>query len=186
MKLRTLTLSIAVALANVGFVSLAHADSASASFTDVIGSGSVSDITATFTLNADGSIGATASSTNGGLVGFAFSSSGNAHYVSQDFSSDASDTSWGTGFGSFSSGWVTNSWPATATSVDWTIGSAGQFSSVSQLFAANGNGYELFAYTNSGTQYGGNAVSAVPEPSTYAMLFAGLACVGWMARRRRS
>jgi von Willebrand factor type A domain/PEP-CTERM motif len=32
---------------------------------------------------------------------------------------------------------------------------------------------------------GGDPVPAIPEPSTYALMLAGLAGVGWMARRRR-
>ena len=57
-------------------------------------------------------------------------------------------------------------------------------------FTLAGGAYTLTLIgTNSASSgsYGGNvAVTAVPEPATYAMLFAGLGIVGFAARRRRS
>ena len=56
------------------------------------------------------------------------------------------------------------------------------------------DGYATFSFHNLGGDLRGalldnvsvsDAVSAVPEPETYAMLLAGLATVGGMARRRR-
>lgn len=47
----------------------------------------------------------------------------------------------------------------------------------------------LFTVLNSTASFNGSTVTittAVPEPSTYAMLFAGLAAVGFMARRRKA
>ena len=35
-------------------------------------------------------------------------------------------------------------------------------------------------------QYVGTAVAPIPEPGTYALMFSGLAAVGFMARRRRT
>ncbi|MDR9838526.1 PEP-CTERM sorting domain-containing protein [Herbaspirillum huttiense] len=61
----------------------------------------------------------------------------------------------------------------------------------SGTFAINwkNNGGQIPAFSNV-TLFTSNAalrnVAAVPEPSAYAMLLAGLAVVGWMAMRRRS
>ncbi len=74
------------------------------------------------------------------------------------------------------------------------------FSSWSNFGANSGfnNGVNLLDfYVTNWQQNGGNplglrveftdaTVAAVPEPSSYAMLLAGLGLVGWMARRRRS
>lgn len=61
-------------------------------------------------------------------------------------------------------------------------------------FAPGGNVYAgtTSTYGTSGTMrfdqvtFNGTAVSAVPEPTTYAMLLAGLGCVGFIARRRKA
>jgi hypothetical protein len=38
----------------------------------------------------------------------------------------------------------------------------------------------------SGHDYSSNAVGAVPEPSTWAMMILGFACLGFMAYRRKN
>jgi len=61
-------------------------------------------------------------------------------------------------------------------------------------FAPGGNVYAgtTSTYAPGGTMrfdqvtFNGTAVSAVPEPTTYAMLLAGLGCVGFIARRRKA
>ena len=56
---------------------------------------------------------------------------------------------------------------------------------------ANGNLFDLGRNAAippglSGLSVRFSAVSAIPEPSTYALMFGGLGLVGWMARRRRA
>ena len=38
---------------------------------------------------------------------------------------------------------------------------------------------------NGAGSYGGSITAAVPEPQTYALLLAGLAAIGFAARRKR-
>lgn len=79
--------------------------------------------------------------------------------------------------------------------IDWTT--AGNVGSYFQGVASGvflGTGSHLFeiaitkgaeGYTTGGAWATFSAVSAVPEPATYGMLGAGLAVVGFMARRRK-
>ena len=62
---------------------------------------------------------------------------------------------------------------------NYTTGSGLGSNTVRGVYAA---GSTIYAATNGGLSVG---VVAVPEPSTYAMALAGLACGGYLVRRRR-
>ena len=105
---------------------------------------------------------------------------------------------WVTGMGSLSGGstfvsreysitWG-QAWDVEVGLLAWAYGSADS----SFLGSARLTGFELFDAQHapvatfdisalSGTDY----INAVPEPQTWAMLLAGLVCVGGVARRRR-
>ena len=89
----------------------------------------------------------------------------------------------GLSFG-FGNGWIAA--PALA------VNNSGdnQWSQVSYNFVASSGTTTLsFMATGSNDSYGSSldnvSVAAVPEPSTYALMFGGLAAVGFIARRRR-
>jgi hypothetical protein len=72
----------------------------------------------------------------------------------------------------------------------FSLASADPFSSHSLSFSPVTAGSYSFGYQNLGGHTIGIlldnvAVTAVPEPETYAMVFAGLGLVGWMAGRRK-
>ena len=79
----------------------------------------------------------------------------------------------------------------TGTSYDLASGSASFLGSAATLLQAKtwldnlglGVGQEIRVLTSTGHQ---DVIIAVPEPETYALFMAGLAAVGFMARRRKS
>ena len=62
---------------------------------------------------------------------------------------------------------------------NYTTGNGLANNGVNGVYAA---GSTIYAATNGGLSVG---IQAVPEPSTYALALAGLACGGWHLRRRR-
>ena len=123
---------------------------------------------------------------NGGRVGYRVTSTtlGNTQRGIYDAHADVGDFSLDAGHywlrwsltGSLSSG------PWQPPTSDSRIGNAAQATLLTDFATLSdtgtGNGVEL-PFTLNGT------VSAVPEPETYAMLLAGLAMVGGLARRRK-
>jgi len=85
---------------------------------------------------------------------------------------------------SFGNGWIAAPGLAVNNSGD------NQWSQVNYSFVASSGTTALsFMATGSSDSYGTSldnvSVAAVPEPSTYALMFGGLAAIGFIARRRR-
>ncbi len=71
------------------------------------------------------------------------------------------------------------------TSVTWVLGDPGQFTSVSQLFTPNTQGYEVFAITTeAGTEYAGT-VAPVPIPAALGLMISALGGLVPFARKGR-
>ena len=184
---------------------VAHADSATATFLQgfpfpAAAPGAI----ASFSLNDDGTIAASVTSLYGAIGAFKFNSP--TPQISSQFSvpglinDPVLNGGFTAGFGWFNSGWQyqTSSTPG-VTSVSWTIGQAGSFSSVADAFVRNYNsgqsGWALWVILEEGSVNAGQVsewaaniemAPAVPEASTTAMLLAGLAVLRMVTTRRRN
>jgi hypothetical protein len=171
----------------LGMSRIAVAQELIATFDTAIGSGPTPGATASLTLNADGTIAATATSLSTlQLVGFGVDSF--FQYSSHDFSaSDVTSSGWGTSFGGFATGWTSS---FGVESMTWLIGSPGTFASTFDILNGSGSDFDAFIFARdpvSGafTEYAANftTVAAIPEPETYALFMAGMVAVA-IARKR--
>lgn len=181
---------LVASLCGLSFAAPAHADSLSGNFLIKNGGASASGGSVSFSLNGNGTIAASLISFDGGIQGFGFDSP--IGYPESGFSVSISNASgWSDMYGGHYSGFSCGSEPGghCGTSVSWTIGNAGDFSSVWQAISGPYSSYDFFLYTlptNGSNQWAANAVAAVPEPETYAMLLAGLGLLGLARRRKRN
>jgi hypothetical protein len=190
MRIRMLG-SVAAVASCLFLIAPAHADSLFGDFTIKNGAASASGGQVTFNLNGDGTIAASLSSLDGGIVGFGFDSIA-FDLPESNFSFPPTNAfGWADMYGGQRSGFAcygSSGLDNCGTNVTWTIGNAGDFSSVSQALGGGNSTTDFFLYTaDQGNQWGANAVAGapVPEPETYAMMLAGLGLLGFVARRRK-
>ena len=138
----------------------------------------------TLSLNADGTIGASVTSTIGSISGIGIDS-GDGLIDQSDWSpfDPSNEAGWGTTFGVLSTGFGCYGPCTVSSDWSWTIGTAGQFSSVTDILGGGESPFDFYMTTLGGGRFANASLVSVPEPATALLLGVGL--VGVAFRRRK-
>ncbi len=182
MRLKTILAAASMALA-LG-TGAAKADVVIGNFNIENGSPQISAGTITFTLNGNGTIGASVT-VGGNIIGIGFDSAV-SNLPESGFTPTAPDNpfGWTDMYGLQASGFLCT---ACGSTESWTIGNPGDFTSALQAISGNNSAYDFFLFDGS-NQWAGDGVlqRGVPEPTTWAMMILGLGGLGVVARRRKA
>lgn len=175
----------AIAATALTLAAASHADSVTGNFKIVNGSASAtSGGTVTFTLASDGTIDATLSATNG-INGFGFNSPGLGNAVESHFAPNSPENNfgWTDDYGSQYSGFLCTH---CGSFESWTIGNAGEFTSVWQALGGSTSQVDFFLLDKNYDAWAAKAVSSVPEPANMMLLLAGIGLLASRAARRKA
>lgn len=169
----------------------ARADTLYADFTILFGVPSASGGNVTFALNPDGTIAASLVSLDGPIAGFGFDSVGSSALPLSNFSNALTNpVDNPNGFidiyGFHHSGFLLTNF-FSDTSVNWTIGNPGDFSSVFQAIGGGAADYDFFLFPGNGNQWAADAQSslATPLPAALPLFATGLGALGLLGWRRK-